>query len=172
MRLIDYVQQGGPIMYLLVIMNIVGLTFILWRLFSLLSYQKDLKSHSQEIVADLKSDSGAHMPVEMVKDAIREKTHSLEFGLNAIRIIAGIAPLLGLLGTVVGIQGAFENISGQQNIDPSQFSGNLSMALLTTIGGLVVAIPHFIGHSYLSGLLEDIEKRMENFCMKALYRRA
>ena len=74
-----------------------------------------------------------------------------EKGLATIKIIASISPLLGLLGTVLGVLVSFNKMSQAGLGDPSVFASGISMALITTVSGLIVSIPHYIGHSYLVG---------------------
>lgn len=99
--------------------------------------------------------------LELVKDAISQRVHELEFGMNTIKVIATTAPLLGLLGTVIGIYEAFQVISAKGLSDPGQFAEGISYALITTIVGLIVAIPHYVAHNYLSGELDSLEIKLE-----------
>ena len=85
----------------------------------------------------------------------------LEVGMTSIKVVATTAPLLGLLGTVLGIYEAFQVISARGLNDPGQFAEGISYALITTIVGLIVAIPHYIAHNYLSGELDSLEIQME-----------
>ncbi|MCB9095012.1 MAG: MotA/TolQ/ExbB proton channel family protein [Halobacteriovoraceae bacterium] len=167
MRLIDYISEGGFIMYILVLLNIIGMTIILWKIISIYSYKNQIESWSEKILASFKgkiSNSGMSETLkhELLKDEIGNHITALEFGLNTVKIIASIAPLLGLLGTVIGILSAFEVISERGLNDPSLFAGGISMALVTTVGGLIVAIPHFIGYNYLIKILDSIETKLEN----------
>ena len=82
----------------------------------------------------------------------------LENGLNTIKIIAAISPLLGLLGTVIGVLMSFSQMAKGGMGDPSSFANGISLALITTVGGLIVAIPHYIGHNYLLGNLDELER--------------
>jgi biopolymer transport protein ExbB len=109
--------------------------------------------------------------VQILKDEVQNKVHNLESGLTTIKIIASVAPLLGLLGTVIGILSAFQVISEQGLANPSMFAGGISMALLTTVGGLIVAIPHFVGYNYLTGLLDDLEIRLEKNAIREVFGR-
>jgi biopolymer transport protein ExbB len=86
---------------------------------------------------------------------------NLEKGLNTVKIIASIAPLMGLLGTVIGVLEAFEAIGKSGLGDPSVFASGISLALITTIAGLLVAIPHYIGYNYLVGALDTLEIELE-----------
>ena len=92
----------------------------------------------------------------------------LESGLGTVKIIASIAPLIGLLGTVVGVLTAFDAIAQQGLGDPSIFSGGISIALITTVAGLIVAIPHYIGYNYFIGLLDTIELKLEKEVLEKL----
>jgi biopolymer transport protein ExbB len=170
MRLFEYVDQGGFIMYILVLLNIVGITLLLWRMVTILGFKKQLEQHIQNVKARFENHKQDHqVVVSLVKDEVAAQVHDLEFGLNTIKIIASISPLLGLLGTVVGIFTAFEVISQKGLNDPSLFAGGISLALITTVGGLIVAIPHFIGYNYLTGLLDDIELKFEKSVIAKLY---
>ncbi len=77
-----------------------------------------------------------------LEEAGREQIATLYRSTDALALIAGIAPMLGLLGTVVGLNGAFATISSTEGFArPDQLAGDVSLALVTTIMGLVVAIP-------------------------------
>jgi biopolymer transport protein ExbB len=174
MRLIDYVNQGGSIMYILLLLNIVGMSMLLWKTFVILDFRKNISKAQEEVSAELKTISFEKNPsvgLTLIKDEVSSKVHKLEFGLNTIKIIASIAPLLGLLGTVVGILSAFGVIAEKGLSDPSLFAGGISMALVTTVAGLVVAIPHFIGYNYLVGTLDDLEMKLEKSLTKEIYKK-
>ncbi|MFA7612892.1 MAG: MotA/TolQ/ExbB proton channel family protein [Candidatus Caldatribacteriota bacterium] len=164
MRLIDFINAGGSITWILVAMNVLGFSLILWRLFAFRDFQKKMENNTNELASSLRSkfpgkDLMSHL--DLVKDGVFQKVHELEFGMNTIKVIATTAPLLGLLGTVIGIYEAFQVISQKGLSDPGQFASGISFALITTIVGLVVAIPHFVAHNYLSGKLDDFEIQME-----------
>ena len=89
--------------------------------------------------------------------------------MNTVRIIATISPLLGLLGTVIGILGSFENISLNGMDDPTIFADNIALALITTIGGLIVAVPHYIGYNYLIGYLDNLEESMGKYAVEKFF---
>lgn len=164
MRLIDFINAGGSITWILVVMNIFGLSLILWRIFILRDFKKKLDSEANLVAKDITSKfltKSLLSHLELVKDAISQRVHELEFGMNTIKVIATTAPLLGLLGTVIGIYEAFQVISAKGLNDPGQFAGGISYALITTIVGLIVAIPHYIAHNYLNGELDALEIKME-----------
>jgi biopolymer transport protein ExbB len=88
--------------------------------------------------------------------------HELERYLNALGTIAAVTPLLGLLGTVVGMIKVFTNITTVGVGNPAQLAGGISQALITTAGGLMVAIPALMFYRYfrarVDGLVVDMEK--------------
>lgn len=172
MRLFDYIQQGGPVMYLLLFLNIIGFALLFWKIYSLILAKKEfeqtakiLEKNIQEMVGQ--NDSAVGM--NLLKDEVQMTVHKLEVGLNTIKIIASIAPLLGLLGTVLGILSAFKVISDAGLSNPSLFAGGIAMALITTVGGLIVAIPHFVGYNYIVGALDDYEIRLEKHVAKKIF---
>jgi biopolymer transport protein ExbB len=88
---------------------------------------------------------------------IEYEVKKLETGLTYIKNIASVAPLLGLLGTVFGVYKAFEEITQKGLGDPTVFSGGISIALITTIAGLIVAIPHHIAYNHFISMIDTIE---------------
>jgi biopolymer transport protein ExbB len=164
MRIVDFINAGGSITWILVAMNIVGLSLILWRFFILKDFKKRIDSEARLLANDLHQQlttKNLMSHLDLVKDGISSRVHDLEVGMTSIKVIATTAPLLGLLGTVVGIYEAFQVISAKGLTDPGQFASGISYALITTIVGLIVAIPHFIAHNYLSGELDTLEIKME-----------
>ncbi|MBI5117836.1 MotA/TolQ/ExbB proton channel family protein [Candidatus Poribacteria bacterium] len=93
--------------------------------------------------------------IEMVQAAARHEVGSLERGLLMLEIVTGISPLLGLLGTVLGIFHIFNVIVVSGVGEASRLSAGISEALITTIAGLFIAIPALVGHSYYSKRVED-----------------
>lgn len=83
-------------------------------------------------------------------EAILRETPSIESGINVIKILAAIAPLLGLLGTVVGMIGTFQAITLFGTGDPKIMAGNISMALVTTAQGLIAALPLIFIHAVVA----------------------
>jgi biopolymer transport protein ExbB len=164
MRLIDFINAGGSITWILVAMNVVGLSLIAWRLFVLRSFKKTIDTESKALASELcdrYKTTKLLSQMDLVKDGISQRVHELELGMTSIKVVATTAPLLGLLGTVIGIYEAFQVISAKGLTDPGQFASGISYALITTIVGLIVAIPHYIAHNYLSGELDSLEINME-----------
>lgn len=164
MRLIDFINAGGSITWILVAMNVVGLSLILWRFFIFRDFTKRLESEAKLLRDDMATTYKTNKlldHMDLIKDGISQRVHQLELGMTTIKVIATTAPLLGLLGTVIGIYEAFQVISSTGLQDPGKFAAGISYALITTIVGLIVAIPHYIAHNYLSGELDSLEIRME-----------
>lgn len=103
---------------------------------------------------------------EAIEDAALHEVPKLEKNLGILATIAHIAPLLGLLGTVTGMVRAFQVIQEKatllQPVNPGDLAGGIWEALLTTVGGLSVAIPTYVAYNYLvsrvNGLVLDMEK--------------
>jgi len=98
---------------------------------------------------------------ESIEDAGRQVVHDLERFLNSLGTIAAITPLLGLLGTVIGMVKVFAAITTHGVGDPTVLAGGISEALITTAAGLTVAIPSLIGYRYLRGRVDALVVRME-----------
>ncbi len=107
---------------------------------------------------------------ELIKDSIvdtgRHVAHELERYLNTLGTIAMISPLLGLLGTVIGMIKVFSVITAVGVGDPSQLADGISQALITTAAGLTVAIPSLIFHRYFRGRVEALVVDMEQEALK------
>ncbi len=107
---------------------------------------------------------------EIMKESIEEVgrlvAHSLERFLNTLGTISSITPLLGLLGTVIGMIKVFTVITSQGIGDPSILSEGISEALLTTAAGLSVAIPSLMFYRYFRGKVDDLVVTMEQEALK------
>jgi biopolymer transport protein ExbB len=161
MQVWDFFVQGGPIMYILLILNIIGVAIIIAKIYimhrSKIKIDDIATSLANNIKKSIKGVTNAQVVIETCSQEILVFMSSLQTGINAVKMIASISPLLGLLGTVIGVLMAFQQISQSGMGDPSSFAGGISMALITTVGGLIVAIPHYVAHSYFLGVLDDIE---------------
>jgi len=172
MRVINYIEQGGPIMYVLLLINMVGFALMFYKFYIIYRENSKIPERVKSLGASLFGiKSTSHDPsflIELSQKEIAEHMRKLESGVNTIKIIATISPLLGLLGTVVGILIAFQVIASTGLNSPENFAQGISMALITTVGGLLVAIPHYIGHSYLLGMLDSLETKLEKQLLKGL----
>ena len=135
----------------------IGLTFVFWKFIHIIFARVNRKAYCDEVLNETEEIKDWALAMKVAKTIIDEKMVSLESGLSTIRIIAAISPLLGLLGTVVGILDSFETISKTGLGDPSSFASGISLALVTTVMGLVIAIPHYIGYNYLVRNIDSLE---------------
>lgn len=103
---------------------------------------------------------------ESIEDTGRHVVHELERYLNSLGTIAAITPLLGLLGTVIGMVKVFTAITTHGVGNPAVLAGGISEALLTTAAGLSIAIPSLIGYRYLRGRVDSLVVQMEKEAMK------
>ena len=106
----------------------------------------------------------------LVKDAIEEAgghvVHELERYLNALGTIAATTPLLGLLGTVIGMIKVFSAITAVGVGDPQVLAGGISEALITTAAGLSVGIPSLMFHRYFRGKVNELTVAMEQDALR------
>ncbi len=112
------------------------------------------RSHPREIMKETIEDTGRQVVLE------------LERYLNTLGTIAAITPLLGLLGTVIGMIKVFAAITTQGVGNPSALAGGISEALITTAAGLVVAIPSLMFYRYFRGRVDELVVHMEQEAMK------
>ena len=165
--IMHYVDRGGVIVYILIGLNIIGFSIMLWK-FIVLSISRWRKEKIIDEILIFVHKYQHPTTQKAMQNAIDTQIKSMEFGLNTIKIIASIAPLLGLLGTVLGVLSAFDAISKQGLGDPTVFSSGISIALITTVAGLIVAIPHYIAYNYFINLLDKIEISLEKEVLERL----
>ena len=105
---------------------------------------------------------------DSIQEAILHELPRLERFLSTLSILATVAPLLGLLGTVTGMIHTFDMITVHGSGDPRMMAGGISEALLTTATGLVVAIPILLVHNVLAGKTEQLTADTERFAASLL----
>ena len=158
----ERVLQGGFVGYVILFIGLVGVLISLERLIVLVitdrKVQKQLKSKRpadnplgriMKVYED-NPDVGTETLELKLDEAILKEMPKIQRGLGALALLAAIAPLLGLLGTVTGIIETFQSITLHGTGDPRVMSGGISQALVTTVMGLLVAIPLLLFHSFLS----------------------
>lgn len=190
----EIVRAGGPLMWPIIFCSIVAAAIVLERLWTLQDRRvlpRELPQKvwqlietgqvTDKVIAALEQHSplgrllaaglaNRHRPhdilMERLEDAGRHVVYELERFLNTLGTIAGISPLLGLLGTVTGIIRAFDAIQSSSAGDPRALSGGIAEALVCTAAGLCVAIPALISYRYLRGKVEGIVVEMEKHAMR------
>lgn len=174
----DIVEGAGVFIYPLGLCSVLAVYMIIERLIALrmpcvipVGMRDKLTSGSMESVEG-GDDSVAGRIVEFFREndpdakALKAYAHyevtRLGRGLFILDVIVGAAPLIGLLGTVVGLIQVFSNISPETGMpEPSAFVHGISLALTTTVLGLVIAIPALAGNSYLGRRIEMLAAQLE-----------
>jgi biopolymer transport protein ExbB len=159
----ERVRQGGAVGYLIVLLATIGVGLATWRLFVLsrLERQTLLQSKDEDARADnplgrilrriqLNPGNDAESLNLTLDQVLLHEQDEINKGLPLLKLMAAIAPMLGLLGTVTGMIKTFQAIALHGSGDPKLMSGGISEALVTTVEGLVTAIPLLLFHSLLS----------------------
>jgi biopolymer transport protein ExbB len=156
------IEQGGLVGYVILFIGVVGLLISIERLIVLTltnrKVQKQLKSKKPADnplgrimqVYEKNPDVDTETLGLKLDEAILKEMPKIQRGLASLALLAAISPLLGLLGTVTGIIETFQSITLYGTGDPRVMSGGISQALVTTVMGLLVAIPLLLFHSFLS----------------------
>ena len=192
--MIDLLVAGGWVMPLIVACSVVALSISIERYIALdrskvvpphllATVWRDFKQvelNAQKL-AHLRSNSplgailaagianrgqGRDVMKESISEAASHVVHDLEKYLNSLGTVAAIAPLLGLLGTVVGMIDVFTQITTVGTGNANALAGGISEALLTTAVGLIVAIPALVMHRYYTGLIDTIVVDLEREAIK------
>ncbi|MCE5272014.1 MotA/TolQ/ExbB proton channel family protein [bacterium] len=187
--MLELFKQGGILMYPLAVCSIVALAIILERTFNLrrtkiirpeiinvienikgpedlgLAYsicEKNPGPFSQLVLTALEMKD---LPKEEIKEGIadsgRQQMHKLERGLTVLETIAAIAPLLGILGTVLGMIQLFRNIAQFGIGQATALASGIQVALITTAAGLMIAIPAIVGYNYYSNRVDSYVLELE-----------
>lgn len=131
---------------------------------------RELKSNSalgKILAAGLSnSRSGRDIMKDSIEEAANQVVHEMERYIGALGTIAAIAPLLGLLGTVVGMIKVFTELMLQGTGNTQALAGGISQALITTAAGLVVAIPAMMAHRYFQRRVDTLVVIMEQEAVK------
>ena len=192
----QFVMKGGYLMYPIILCSILTMAILFERLFALrrsriipekfiievsdLVRQQRMEdaltqcrlndsSISRILMAGIsRHDKSRQQVKEAIEDIGRLEAANLERFLNILGTIAGIAPLLGLLGTVTGMIKAFSVISHAGIGNPQMLAGGISEALITTAAGLTVAIPAFVFYKLLRSRVDKRILRMERVSIELL----
>ncbi len=192
--MLEIIKSGGWLMWPIMLCSVLAMSLIGERLWTLRRSRiipehlvaqiwgwKKSKQLTAEKVATLRKSSalGAVLAAglvnmehsrEVMKESIEETgrhvAHSLERYLTTLGTIASITPLLGLLGTVIGMIKVFNAILQEGVGDPNVLAGGISEALITTAAGLSVAIPTLIFYRYFRGKIDALVVEMEQESIK------
>ncbi len=193
--LLKLILKGGPVMIILLIMSIISLAIILLKIYQF--FKSDIYNSNKVIpVFKLLKDNKIVQAQELLNTIIHpsseiilsiidnkrlsnedrenevsiigeKQIRNLEFLLKPLELIANIAPLLGLLGTVIGMITAFSKLENAgSRVDPAILAGGIWEALLTTAFGLIVAIPALGAFYWLDGKVDKVREDMRHAAIK------
>ena len=184
-------NMGGPLMWVLLALSFLAI-YLIGRKWWMLKHASEIDPHFMQDIRDymnegkIKSavtlcqkydnpvarmiETGIHRmgrPMADIQSAIENignvEVARLEKGLPILATIAGGAPMIGFLGTVMGMVKAFFNMSkAGNNIDITLLSGGIYTAMLTTVGGLIVGIIAYFGYNWLTSKVSDLVYKMES----------
>ncbi|MBO6797195.1 MotA/TolQ/ExbB proton channel family protein [Maricaulis sp.] len=170
----ERIDQSGNVGLVIIGLLVLSAAFGLFRIFMLFTTQAAVSGQKRKSKASKSNPLGRVMlAYESVKDrdtetielkldnAILQETPKLDFGLNFLKLAAGIAPLLGLLGTVTGMIKTFTQITLFGTGDPRVMAGGISEALMTTVLGLIAAIPLLFIHSFAASFARGVQAVLE-----------
>ncbi|PHS59212.1 MAG: flagellar motor protein MotA [Sulfurimonas sp.] len=152
--ILDRIHQGGVIGYIILLLGVLTLLYAAYKYLDLWNSNNKINKQIKSSEMDISNPLGRILAsFEKYKDkdintieskmdtAILKELPSIQAGLPMIKLVAAVAPLLGLLGTVTGMIETFQSITLFGTGDPKLMAGGISQALMTTVLGLVVAIP-------------------------------
>jgi biopolymer transport protein ExbB len=172
----ERINQGGPVGYVILALGAIGLLIAIYKLIVLSGVGGRIRRQLKASEPNTNNPLGRILAVYhdnqdidtetlelKLDEAILKEVPPLERWQGAIKVIAAVAPLLGLLGTVTGMIQTFQAITLFGTGDPKLMAGGISQALVTTVLGLVVAIPMVLLHSIVAGrskaLIEVLEEQ-------------
>lgn len=192
----DFLRAGGPVMFILLGTSIVALAFIIERGLALRSSKVippdvddavdrcrtpgDVPALTQlckvrpSPVSRLLIHAAEHLNrpkqenVDSIETRARHEVIGLERGIVVLEIVVGIAPLLGLVGTLHGLISLFASLGSAGISDNAALAKGISIALNTTLMGLIVAIPSLVAWSYYNKKVETLAVEMESVCDRFL----
>ncbi|MCY3598004.1 MAG: MotA/TolQ/ExbB proton channel family protein [Rhodospirillales bacterium] len=189
----DLLQKGGAVMYVLLLLSVSSLAVILlkllqfWRIGARRSGMMELiatgstheirrrmalSRHPAARVVETALDTG-HLPRELQEAEIERigsvEIRALETYIRSLEVVANLSPLIGLLGTVIGMIKAFGRLEeAGARVDPSQLAGGIWEALLTTAFGLIVAIPALGAVHYFERKIEGVRALMRDAAARVI----
>jgi biopolymer transport protein ExbB len=183
--LAERAAQGREVGYAIIFVGLIGIGIAFWKLWSLFVLGKAVKAQSGSKTLDVRNPLGRVLKVGeenfkkdidtlelKLAEAIMAERPSIERGIGAVRIISVVAPLAGLLGTVTGMIVTFQMITLYGTGDPKLMAGGISQALVTTVLGLLVAIPTTLLHSFTASSAKGIISVLEEQSTGILAERA
>jgi len=164
----ERIAQGKLIGFIIVLIGFSGLVFAAYRYYSLYRYSKTISSKDEaDIFNKIQTISDKSKDIDSFErecdEVLLTVNGNLSWGVNWIKFLAAVAPLLGLLGTVIGMIETFQAITVFGTGDPKQMAGGISQALVTTMLGLIFAAPLLAMYTLLSEKVSEILQEIEEF---------
>ena len=170
----ERLRQGGLVGYVIICLLLLGLVLTGERIKTLHDERKKIQAQLKSSQISLDNPIGQLMQIfkqyqnsdtetlEMKLDeTVLKATPKLEKGISTIKILSAVAPLLGLLGTVTGMIATFQSITLFGTGDPKLMAGGISTALITTVLGLICAIPLLLLHNFVSARSKSLIQILE-----------
>jgi len=171
--LMERYQAGGGIGYTVSAMAAIGVFVGLWRFFALTMTGMAVRGQARRAkpgnnplgrimkAYEASKDKDLETVELRLDDAIIKETGKLEFGISLIKVLAAVSPLMGLLGTVIGMIQTFQAITLFGAGDPQLMADGISFALVTTVLGLLSAIPLLLLHSFCASAARSVQQVLE-----------
>lgn len=174
-QFMDQVKAGGAVGYIIMVLAALGILIGLERLVSLgtlgakmNAQRKQVDSPSSNnplgrVLQVYQADKAVDVATLELRldEAIMKETPKIEARLSALKVLAAVGPLLGLFGTVIGMIQTFQAITLFGTGDPKLMAGGISQALVTTVQGLIMAIPMVLMHAYLAARAKSLVQILE-----------
>lgn len=192
--MIDIFMRGGPLMYPILLCSVIGWAIFMERIFAFIKVRRDLVPLQKTVKNYLQADKAreavnlctqktsplARILLVVLKNRGCQRSHlkslaeeigereavALQRYLGLLGTLANITPLLGLLGTVLGMIEAFNVIASEGMGTPATLGGGISEALITTAAGLSVSVPMILLHRYLSSRSDHLVLELEEATMQ------
>ena len=173
--LMEFYHEGQEVGYAITVLLIIGCIIALERLLVLGTMSSKIKAQEKnletpntnnplgrllKVYHDNKSVDAETLELKL-DEAILRETPQVDRGINLIKMFAAIAPLMGLLGTVIGMIMTFQTITLFGTGDPKIMAGNISLALVTTALGLICALPLILIHSVVAGKAKSVLQKLD-----------
>ena len=173
--LMEFYHQGAEVGYAITVLLIIGCLIALERIIVLGAMGSKIKAQEKnyskpnknnplgrllKVYQDNKTADAETLELKL-DEAILRETPTIDRGINIIKMFAAIAPLMGLLGTVIGMIMTFQTITLFGTGDPKIMAGNISLALVTTALGLICALPLILIHSVVAGRSKAILHKLD-----------
>ena len=163
---IERIAQGKSVGFIIILIGIIGVAFSSYKIYFLNESKKILEDSKQtnviqDMIDNIKKAKSYQSKENIIDELISNYSSKLDWGVSWIKFVAAVAPLLGLLGTVIGMIETFQAITLFGTGDPKQMAGGISQALITTMLGLMVAAPLLGFYTYISDRVNTLVQIVE-----------